>query len=185
MLNLFGSTTSPFVRHCRIALREESHPFELVIADYATSEQQSPTSRVPYAEEGDVRLTDSSAILHYIRTQHGKNFLATSAIAENYFLANTALDTAINLFLLERDNITDSPYITRQKNRLVSCFAQLEQVASAWDGQLNDAVIRLGCLLDWINYRNRFDFSKHQALVSLHKNLSENTHFKATEPPPV
>lgn len=185
MLKIFGSTTSPFVRHCRIAALQEGHEFELVIADYATSAKENPTSKVPYMQDGDTFLTDSSSIIHHIRYKGNKTFLPTTAEAELYFLGSTTLDTGINLFLLEKDGIIESDYLTRQRGRLVSCFETMEAAAAKWDGaDMNDAVVRLGCLLTWFTYRDRFDYSSYKSLVAMDQKLSENEHFIATAPPP-
>lgn len=184
MLKLYGSYTSPFVRHCRIALLQENHPFEVVPTDYAASSNNSPTKRVPFVEEDGMVLTDSSSILHYVRGRAGKPFLATCAEADVYFLADTTLDTAVNLFLMERDGITESPYLTRQRNRLVSCFEALEQIATDWDGSWTDPYLRIGVLLAWTKFRNRFDHSGFEALSRMMAKLGEDPHFQATAPPP-
>ncbi len=184
MLKLYGSLTSPYVRHCRIALLQENHPFEVVPTDYAASAANSPTKRVPFMEEDGLVLTDSTSILQHVRGRAGKPFLATAAEADVYFLADTALDTAVNLFLLERDGLTDSPYLTRQRERLTSCFEALEQVATDWDGNWSDGPIRIGCLLAWTRFRNRFDHSGFEALARMMTQLGNDPHFQATAPPP-
>jgi len=43
MLELYGSYTSPFVRHCRIALLESGLAFTFVETDQVSSAKLSPT----------------------------------------------------------------------------------------------------------------------------------------------
>lgn len=57
-MKLFGSYTSPFVRHCRIVLALNEQKFELVPTDYAQSAQNSPAKRVPYFTHNGLKLHD-------------------------------------------------------------------------------------------------------------------------------
>ena len=182
-MNLHGSYTSPYVRHCRIALAEESLDFQFVPTDFTQSGQQSPTKRVPFMQDGELFLCDSSAILTHIRAKAGKGFLTDAADADRYFMASTALDTGINLFLLEKDGLTNSPYIDRQKARMQTTFQALENGMAAWDGNLNDGFLRLACLLTWVTFRNRFDFSSFKKLSAFDSEVSQNALLKETMPP--
>ena len=181
-IQLYGSLTSPYVRHCRIALRQEGLPFDLVPTDYSASAEGSPTKRVPFLRDGDLFLTDSSAILHRIRDRADKRFLVTSPEANLYFLATSTLDTAINLFLLELDGLRDSPYLVRQKARIASCFEALAAETKSWQGDLNEGILRLGCLLSWVRYRQRHSVTG--VLQELETELEGTPHFQATAPPP-
>ena len=114
---LYGSQTSPYVRHCRIVLMQSGLPWTFQDTDYAASAAGSPTKRVPYFQDGDTRLTDSSSILMHLRQRLGQPYMEKVEQLERYALCNTLLDTAINLFLLERDGLgpTDSDYLARQQ----------------------------------------------------------------------
>jgi glutathione S-transferase len=185
-MHLYGTVTSPYVRHCRIALRHESIPFEFTHADFETSARDSPTKRVPYLRDGDLFLTDSTAILWHIRAHGGKQLFGHGRAreAERYFLADTALDTAINLFLLERDGVTDTSYLQRQKQRLVATFEALDATIGQWAGSWDDGFLRIGCLLDWVGYRNRYDISAHAGLARFHRTCEGWPVFAETAPPP-
>ncbi len=185
MLQLFGSYTSPFVRHCRIAMLQEEAPFEFVPTDFDQSGTMSPAKRVPFLKGDGLFLTDSSAILHYVRTQAGKPFFASSKEANLYFLATTALDTGINLFLLEKDGLTQSSYLARQNERMSEVFKALNDEISDWDKGLDDGILRLACLLTWVAYRDRFDFSHLDRLVALDKDLAAHPLLQETAPPPL
>ena len=47
-MELFGSYTSPFVRHCRIALLETKTKFSFTETDFETSAKLSPAKKVPF-----------------------------------------------------------------------------------------------------------------------------------------
>ena len=52
-MKLFGSFTSPYVRHCRIALMQSGLDWEMAELDIHTSNDPgTPTLRVPFLEDG-------------------------------------------------------------------------------------------------------------------------------------
>jgi glutathione S-transferase len=72
---LFGNTnwTSPYVLSCFVALREKRLPFEMrtVALDLGAQREpgfakQSLTSRVPLLVDGELSLSESSAIIEYL-----------------------------------------------------------------------------------------------------------------------
>lgn len=183
MYHLYGTKTSPFVRHCRIAFAQEGIGYDLTHVDFATSGEQTPTKRVPFLKDNrGLFLTDSSAIILHARQSVGKTFLANSQEANIYFTANTALDTGINIFLMELNGVTDIPYMERQRQRLASCFAALEESIDP-DAAMDDGLIRTGCLTSWVTFRDRFDFSSHEKLVALQKRIDADPVFRETAPP--
>ena len=185
-MKLYGSYTSPFVRHCRIALMENQVPFEFEPTDYSQSAANSPTKRVPFLRDGELFFTDSSAILHHVRSKADKSFLATPSETELYALANTALDTAINVFLLEKDGITEerSAYVARQKSRITTCLEALNRSDFDFEGRPSDAQWRVACLLAWATYRNRFDYGRYNELCGFLTKVQGIAEFKETAPPP-
>lgn len=187
MIKLFGSYTSPFVRHCRIALMETNIPFEFVIADYAMTAERSPTKKMPFLETQSDLLSDSTSILHWIRNEANAGFNQTVGETELYTLANTVLDTAINLYLLEKEGFTPGniPYLSRQQNRIESSLKALENLTPSSSETFNDAHWRLACLLDWATYRNRFQINSYQNLTNFHQTALANPHFQQTAPPPL
>jgi len=157
LIKLHGTKTSPYVRHCSIALKQEGMAFDFVTSDMSL-EMPTPSLKIPFLQDGDLSFFDSTSILCYIRQKAGKPFFADAALADRYCLANVALDTGINLFLLEKDGFTDSPYLVRQNARMRSSFAALEEIVAAGHGE-DDSYLRIACLLGWVRFRNRFDFS--------------------------
>lgn len=183
-MKLFGSLTSPFVRHCRIALVDANIEFELIKTDHDTSAKNSPTKRVPYLEDGDVKLYDSTSILQYIRQTQGNPFLSTPQQTDIYALANTVLDTHINLFLLEINGVQDTQntYLQRQWGRITDTMQMLENTLVSEPNAHDDANIRVLCMLDWVLFRKRGDLSGMPNLQIFYANMYTNDLIKDTDP---
>lgn len=183
-MKLFGSYTSPFVRHCRIVLAQQQHKFELVPTDYAQSAQQSPAKRVPYFHHNELKLHDSSSILRYLRTLNGQSFCSNDADFDLYCLVNTAMDTTINLFLLGRDGITPEqvPYLERQASRVEAILDDLN--AREWSAvdPLNDAHLRLACFLSWAQFRELLEIQKWPVLQDVLMSVNQQPWFANTHP---
>lgn len=182
-MKLFGSTTSPYVRHCRVALQQQGVEYEFVDTDYTASARQSPTQRVPFLQAGDLQLTDSTSILRWIREQGGRRFLDDSAAFDRYWMATTALDSTVNLFLLERDGLTPEqvPYLARQRDRVATSLQALEQQFANVDPGDDDG-LRLACFLSWAAFRQRVDASAYPVLTAVVSEWDSMPGFAATHP---
>ncbi|MEE9384711.1 MAG: glutathione S-transferase family protein [Nannocystaceae bacterium] len=184
-LQLFGSLTSPFVRHCRIALLQLGHPWEFRETDYGTSAKLSPAQRVPFFQDGELTLTDSSVILQAIREKGGGRFLPGLAEAQRYHLANCVLDSAVNLFLLAKNGRTpdNTPYLARQQARVDTGLEALDTADLSFDSTPDDSLLRIGCLVAWAVYRKRFTVEHHGGLTALMQHLENVDRFRETAPP--
>ncbi|ACE83845.1 glutathione S-transferase [Cellvibrio japonicus] len=184
-MKLYGSYTSPFVRHCRIVLLETAQACEFIETDQAGSAVQSPTKRVPFLADGDVFLTDSSSIIQYLREKAGQAFCADARELDQLCLVNTALESCVNLFFLERDGvvIAQVPYLQRQAARIESALAELNQFNLPDHAPYNDVQLRLACFMGWAKLRKRVDFSGYGNLEQFYQGAQGYTHFQATQPP--
>lgn len=184
-MKLYGSYTSPFVRHCRIVLLETQQPCEFIETDQAGSAAKSPTKRVPFLEDGEVFLTDSSSIIKYLREKNRQTFCASASELDQFCLVNTALDTTVNLFFLKRDgvNIDQIPYLQRQAARIESTLAELNQLDLPESAPYTDAHLRLACFIGWAKFRKQLDFSTFDNLEKFYTGAQEYSHFRATVPP--
>lgn len=182
---LYGSFTSPYVRHCRIVLLESGLDFSFEDTDYAGSAAGSPTQRVPFLKDGDIKLTDSSSILLHIKQKIGTPFMQDIHELELYAMTNTAMDAAINLFLLEKDQLgpDQSDYLKRQAARIESSLAALNEFELAAEQPYSDGQIRLLCFLAWGLFRNRFNISSHQNLQKFLQGAQSWSAFTTTAPP--
>lgn len=184
-MQLFGSYTSPYVRHCRIALKETGLRCEFVESDARTSAERSPTQKLPFLNDGERHLTDSASILRYLREKAGQRFFTRLQDYDDFLLANTLMDSAANLFMLEKDGLTpeQSPYLERQRRRIDTCLDALAQRPLGNQPPYSDFELRLGCVLAWSRYRQRFAFEHYTALAELLEALDDYAPFAETAPP--
>ena len=191
-MELYGSFTSPFARHIHIALRESALPFQFIETDAAGSAKLSPTQKVPfltYTENGQQKmLTDSSAILKYVREKSGQHFFHRGDnvldLFNAYCTANTLMDSSINLFYMEKDGITpqQSAYLARQQARVQTGLADLEKLALADCAPYNDAELRIACYLDWALFRQRLSLEGFPRLQRFLNGIRQYAHFAETAP---
>lgn len=188
-MKLFGSYTSPFVRHCRIVLLETGVDCEFIETDQAGSAAQSPTKRVPFLQDGDVFLTDSSSIIKYLREKAGQKFCNSAEELDEFCMINTLLDATVNVFFLERDGVKagEVPYIQRQIDRIDSTLTELDNKTLPMQPPYSDAELRLACFIGWAKFRNRAGFSATE--TSEYKNVeaffnaaNQQEFFKLTAP---
>jgi len=184
-MKLYGSYTSPFVRHCRIVLLETGQACEFIETDQAGSAAQSPTQRVPFLQDGDIFLTDSSSIIKYLREKSGQTFCKSAQELDQLCLANTALEACVNLFFLERDGvaIAQVPYLQRQAARVKTTVKELDQLSLPMQAPYNDAQLRLACFIGWAKFRKRVDFSGFDNLEKFYQGVLAYKPFTATMPP--
>ncbi|MFV8780830.1 glutathione S-transferase family protein [Microbulbifer sp. SA54] len=185
-MKLFGSFTSPFVRHCRIALMQSGLDWEMVELDIHTSKDPgTPTLRVPYLQDGALQLNDSTSILKYVREKSGQQFIIDAKEFDRYCLANTLLDAAINLFLLQRSgvDIDANLYTQRQQQRIEQVLKELDAAPLPAPGQFGDADYRVAVGVAWGQFRKRFSIASHPKLQRLLEIAGEDSIFVATAPP--
>lgn len=131
-MQLFGSTTSPYVRRIRILLDEQPHEFVPVNifapADRVTFAEQNPTLKLPMLKDGKQVIFDSGVIFEYLAdklklqalTWDQKNLL--SAI-------DSANDSLVQMMILSRSGIDihqDVMYFNVQRERCEKVFAYLD-----------------------------------------------------------
>lgn len=181
-MQLYGSHTSPFARHCRIALLETQTACEFLTI--TTTTPKSPTDRIPFLRTDEMTLTDSSAIVRYIRAQAGADFLPDIVDYDRFLLINTALDTALNIFLLERDGVPpeNSRYLARQQQRISSCLEHLNNIPLPAAAPYNDMHLRLACFMDWCLFRRRLSFESYPTLTTFLADIQHYPPFADTAP---
>ncbi len=183
-MKLFGSYTSPYVRHCRIVLLETGLDCVFVEIDHAISAENSPTKRMPYLQDDAVTLTDSSSIVKYFREKSGVAFLPDVIKYDHYCMVNTVMDATVNLFMLEKDGIlpSTSSYLMRQKQRINSALEALNQLPLAMQPLYGDEELRLACYLEWALFRERVDLEPYQNLRNFLDSANSYEKFRVTAP---
>lgn len=185
-MELYGSYTSPFVRHCRIALLQTQLKCKFIETDATQSATLSPTKKVPLLIDSDLTLTDSTSILTHLYELVGEYFLTDVEDLELYHMSNTVLDACINLFMLAKfDGITPekSIYLTRQQQRVESGLAAINDKSFSPALPLTDGEIRLVCFLDWAKLRSVFAVEKYPHLQALLTLANTDANFTKTAPP--
>lgn len=191
-MKIYGSFTSPFVRHCRIALAQiqSQHdlPCEFIETDQTASALLSPTQKVPYLIDGDLKLSDSSSILKYLREMSGATFLADIRDYELFCMVNTVLDASVTVFFMERfDGLkaANSKCLTRHNNRINSALKEMNSLNLPTvnsDESLTDGQLRLACYLDWALFRDRITLDGLDNLKQFLHNVRQIPVFSATAP---
>ena len=184
-MKLYGSYTSPYVRHCRIVLLEAGFAAEFIETDQTASAIKSPTKRVPFLEDGDIFLTDSSAIIRYLREKVGTKFLPTIEELNQFCTLNSALDSCTNLFFLQRDgvDIQAYEYTKRQAARIESSLKELDELNLPTQAPYNDVHLRLACFLAWALFRNRIMLEPYKNLQKFLYHIENYPPFFDTAPP--
>ncbi len=188
-LKLFGSTTSPYVRRLRILLQSVEHEFVLLdifnSRDRAVIQGKNPTLKIPMLMDDGQVVLDSSNIFRYLRDKYALSDL--SLVEQNVLTSIDAVnDGLVQMLILSRSEIdisADKLYFRIQRERQETVFSHLETEAKggrfeAW----NYLSISLYCLLDWVEFRNLFDFSDYPSLVKLYEQWQTLPICQATDP---
>lgn len=193
-MKLFGSYTSPFVRHCRIALLEGQSQgtleCEFVETDIVSSGKLSPTKKVPFLTDTkngeEIELTDSASIVMYLREQSGLIFFNSATDFNLFCNVNTVLDAAVNLFFLElKDNIlpAEGSYLERHRERVLSSLQYFNEQEYSSQAPFTDGELRLACFLDWGLFRKRINIDGLANLQALLDAARDYDIFAQTAPP--
>jgi len=188
-MKLIGSTTSPYVRRLRMWMSEIEHGFEKVDIFNSVDRERlvasNPTLKVPMLEDDSRTILDSGAIYRYLTKKLNKPELSWEQ-TNLLTLIDSVNDSLVQMFLLSRSDIdtsADKFYFRLQRERFDVIFAELDKAAEKGDFvQWNYASISLFCLLDWVSFRERYDYSALPNLLAFHTLVSENKEAQATDP---
>ncbi|PHR83949.1 MAG: glutathione S-transferase [Colwellia sp.] len=192
-MQLLGSTTSPFVRRLRLYFVQlKVTDFEFVNLDiFANSDDRqlltdnNPAQKVPALIDNDQCIYDSRVIFRYLSQKYQQPSLTWSQ--ENLLtLIDAANDSLISLFLLKRsglDTSEDRLFFNLQHERVEKIFSVLAQAVN--DGEFKQwhyPAICLYCLLDWVAFRQLYDFNSLIDLAEFHQTNTNNAEVKKTDP---
>jgi len=180
-MQLYGSTTSPYVRRIRLYLAmlveqkiicDDSYQF--VNLDIFSDEgrkkliKDNPTLKVPYLIDDEQSVFDSRVIYRYLAEKFSQSALSWQD--ENLLtLMDAANDSFVTLFLIKRsklDNKQDNLFFNLQNERVEIIVRQLNDAVLNGDFEVwNYPTICLFSLLDWANLRELYPFNKYPALL--------------------
>src|SRR5690606_10494965 len=128
-MKLYGSFTSPFVRHCRIALLQYQQAFEFIPTDYGQSAALNPTQRVPFADVETMAMHEYEAISTCVCEHRGETFFVDLTDYDLFLLVNTLLDASCYLFLLGKGGVTTEScaYLSRHQSRIEATLQEFDQ----------------------------------------------------------
>jgi len=188
-MQLFGSTTSPYVRRLRLLLQDVEH--ELVLVDIFNSrdraeiQSDNPTLKIPMLKDANVTIFDSGAIYRYL--QEKLDLPELSWQRQNVLTSiDAANDSLVQMFILSRSEIdvsADKMYFRVQRERLDAVFAHLEKQALAgafakWDY----LSMSLFCLIDWVMFRQLYQVSDFATLENLYTQWKQLAICHQTDP---
>ena len=160
---------------------------------------------IPVLVDGSQALLDSKVIAAYIYERHPQPPPAAPPghpplqptlwhpehrfDDENTLLAiDAAVDSAINLFLLELDGVATqgSPYLLRQRERVASCLTwvdgRLAGGTTFHAGVFAAVDIALMCALQWMEFRRRYPVEEHRSLERFLEQHKERPSLASTHP---
>ncbi|MEO8801535.1 MAG: glutathione S-transferase family protein [Polyangiaceae bacterium] len=211
-MKLFGHDTSPYVRRIRALFAELGLPFERDTAGWMAPSpsfsEASPVKKVPALEVEEngapIVLLDSKTIADWVYARklgEAKAATSTPALQRSLFhpgfryadenvltTSDNALDSAITLFLYERDGLTRDavPMLKRQAMRLDSCLASLDATyagtTTLHDGTFGFVDLAIFCLLDWLVFREAKDLTPFTNLEAFYDAHAKRPSLVATDP---
>ena len=205
-LKLYGHDPSPFVRRVLILLAELGLPHERDAHGWLDPRDEftnnAPTKRLPMLDRGpDAKVRyvfESRVIASVLYEEPGRipqpDVQATlyapalEAADQNVLSAiDTAGETAIQLFLLEKDGIKpDTMYMKRQVTRVDECLdfvnAEYEAKATLTPGTLAYVDMAVVTTVGWLRFRARADVSRWPNLVAVETATKDRPSFASTRP---
>ncbi len=201
-LQLFGTTTSPFVRRVRVVCLEKGVACTLVDAStpdgQAELRRRSPVWKVPAALFADGRVVwDSRVILDEIDALDGGS-APLRPIADdprqrtdeqNLIQAtDEALLALVRLFYLGKEglDLASAPYLVKERERALNLLAFLnDRVRGAWCTPVEGfgrAELALTTALAWMRFRGVADVDAFPHLVAFERAHADRSSLRATLP---
>lgn len=196
-MKLYGSVTSPYVRRLRMLFACESHAhlnYDFVAVNIFGEEREAlkklnPTLKIPMFEDTSNKqapvLLDSNIIFEYLQEKVGAKAM-TWAEKNDLALINSANDALVNLMILTRSKVDvkeDKLYFNIQRERCETTFSYFNEKLAAGELKGWDYIsISLLVLIEWATFRQLFDFSKFEALLSFVEQNQDKPGVKETAP---
>ena len=188
-MQLYGSTTSPYVRRLRLYLANQ--PYEFINMDIFSAEGRkllkanNPAMKIPMLKDDEQVIYDSRVIQRYLDHKNGQP--QPDWQQENTLtLIDAANDSLVELLLLHRSGVernSDLMFAKLQRDRVGVVLKALN--AKVLQGQFDEwhyNSISLYCLVDWIVFRDLFDLSKFEHLLDFKNRHQDRADVKQTDP---
>lgn len=199
-MKLYGSLTSPYVRKCRILIREKALACEFVQADAWAADSPvprlNPLGKVPVLErDNGAALYDSPVLMEYLDSLKAPALFAPAgeerwAMLRLQALADGILDATVTRLLeSRRPQPQQSPEnIKRQEEKIARALAYADSVpeggAYLMQNRFSIADLCLGVALEYVDFRYPHDWrAGHPRLARWLEGISQRPSFIETVPP--
>ncbi len=198
-MKLYGSLTSPYVRKCRVLIKEKTLACEFVVADAGGAGSPvpalNPLGKVPVLERDDgSSLFDSPVIFEYLDSLKPPALLAASGeerwqMLRWQALADGILDATVMRLLETRrpPEQQSARDIQRQEEKVNRALAFAEPHAGGahlMQNKFTAADVCLGVALEYVDFRYAHDWrAQHPKLARWLAGISARASFTETVPP--
>ena len=193
-MQLYGSTTSPFVRRIRILLEQLKLDCQFENIDIFSSagrellKAKNPTLKVPALVDGEHCIYDSRVIFRYLGSKTAQADIAPLTWHEENLLTliDAANDSLVTLLISMRSDIdvnSDAMFYRIQHERVHDIYQLLEKAVV--DGEFSQwryPAICLYCLVDWAVFRELKLLGSFPALTQFLLDHSAKTVVNSTDP---
>ncbi|GLS24919.1 glutathione S-transferase family protein [Marinibactrum halimedae] len=188
-ITLYGSLPSPYVRRIRLLLESMEYEFKAVnVYDDATRAEFSdisPLRKLPFLTDGDKEIFDSHVISEYVRKLKG---LPETTLDEHNLISalDAVTDSLIILLMAQRSGLDATPetlLFKLQLERVPVTLHWLNQQAQAGAfTEWNLATIALICMVDWVIFRELYDLTPYENLLTARAQFASKEIVKSTFP---
>lgn len=199
-MKLYGSLTSPYVRKCRILIREKALACEFVQADAWAADSPvprlNPLGKVPVLERADgAALYDSPVLMEYLDSLTAPALTAPAgedrwAMLRLEALADGILDATVTRLLESRRPLPQqSPEnIKRQEEKIARALTYADSLpqggAYLMQNRFSIADLCLGVALEYVDFRYPHAWrAGHPRLARWLGGISQRPSFIETVPP--
>jgi glutathione S-transferase len=195
-MQLYGTTTSPYVRRVRVVAAEIGEPLERIETagdeGQATLRAISPIRKVPVAVIDGRTIYDSHAIIDYLTLTRGHGTLEPPRDrwreANLVNAVDAALEAVMQLFYLRRDGVAidGTPFAERQLARADAVFAwlagQLAPHRRGFSAAFGMPELALCTALDWMDFRTSYPTERAEGLAGVRAAWADRPALADTRP---
>ncbi len=181
---LYGSTTSPYVRKIRMFMMNQNIEFEfknINILDPAGAKilkEINPINKIPVLVFNNQKIWESRVIFNFLNTKK-LNIEDENRLS----LIDALIDTTINLYMMKRNNIVideTNAFFQRQFQRIKDLLSLLDADVNHFN-QWNYLSMSLYAYLDWAQFREFLQIDNYPNLKTFIETWQNNHEVQITK----